>query len=213
MQNEAPTLITVEELGHRLSLSRATIYRLVDQGLPAVKVGSAVRFRPDEVDQWMKAWKPSVSFDAAAIRRRHRGEPKAVVRAIVAHERAKVVLADMRDRYLEGCDVSGGELTDAEQAVVTAELDIEAARRAVAAEEEAHKAPLIAAQRARARRSAEANRAAEERGRRNAIESGAAENTLRDLARNGSPDAQRQLDELLAERGGASDHLLIPGTG
>ena len=47
--------LTVKQLSATLNLSRATIYRLIDQGLPSVKVGSARRFLWSAVEAWVEA--------------------------------------------------------------------------------------------------------------------------------------------------------------
>jgi len=44
--------LTVTQLAEKLNLSRATIYRLMDQGLPSVRVGHARRFLARAVEAW-----------------------------------------------------------------------------------------------------------------------------------------------------------------
>jgi len=39
----------------RLGISRGTLARLRTEGLPTVRVGDAVRFRPADVDAWLAA--------------------------------------------------------------------------------------------------------------------------------------------------------------
>lgn len=56
-------LITVEETAKRLSVSRSTVYRLVNKGhLHICRVGSLARFAEDEVDEYIQSLKyqPSV---------------------------------------------------------------------------------------------------------------------------------------------------------
>jgi len=44
--------LTVNQLSAKLNLSRATIYRLMDQGLPSVRIGHARRFLWRAVEAW-----------------------------------------------------------------------------------------------------------------------------------------------------------------
>ncbi|MGE5508948.1 MAG: helix-turn-helix transcriptional regulator [Chitinophagales bacterium] len=47
-------LVTLEELRQRLKVSRATVFRLKEKGMPSVKVGGALRFDPKAVDEWIR---------------------------------------------------------------------------------------------------------------------------------------------------------------
>ncbi len=48
-------IITVKELAHELRVSRKTIYNLVyRRKIPFIKVGGALRFRRDEIEEWLK---------------------------------------------------------------------------------------------------------------------------------------------------------------
>jgi excisionase family DNA binding protein len=54
MDNRA--LLTVPEAAHRLSLGRATAYRLVQQGeLPSVRIGRALRVPTEALNAWVRA--------------------------------------------------------------------------------------------------------------------------------------------------------------
>ena len=46
--------LTVRELSAALNVSRATIYRLIDQGLPSVRIGHARRFSWSAVEAWVQ---------------------------------------------------------------------------------------------------------------------------------------------------------------
>lgn len=46
--------LTVKQLSAKLNLSRATIYRLMDQGLPSVSIGHARRFSWPAVEAWLE---------------------------------------------------------------------------------------------------------------------------------------------------------------
>lgn len=47
-------LLTVKELSERIKVSPATIYRLMQKGLPVVKVQNSTRFIIEEVVDWLK---------------------------------------------------------------------------------------------------------------------------------------------------------------
>ena len=47
---------SVKTLAEKLAVTPITIYRLVDQGkLPALKIGRAIRFRPQDVDAFLES--------------------------------------------------------------------------------------------------------------------------------------------------------------
>jgi excisionase family DNA binding protein len=52
----APVLLTVKEVAETLGFSERTVYRLADSGaMPRpVKIGAAVRWRRNELDQWIE---------------------------------------------------------------------------------------------------------------------------------------------------------------
>lgn len=45
--------LTENELGEWLKLSRSTIVRLRKEGMPFVKLGKAVRYDKDKVQEWL----------------------------------------------------------------------------------------------------------------------------------------------------------------
>ena len=47
--------LSVKALMELLGVSRSTVYRLMDRGLPYVKVGSLTRFSKDQVLAWLEA--------------------------------------------------------------------------------------------------------------------------------------------------------------
>lgn len=55
MSHELNQLLTLDELRDYLKVSRATIFRLKDQGMPSVKLGGSLRFDPAEVQKWIQA--------------------------------------------------------------------------------------------------------------------------------------------------------------
>ena len=57
--------LTARELRAKLKVSRATLYRLMEQGLPSVKVGSARRFLWRAVEAWCEGQEvPTTEADA-----------------------------------------------------------------------------------------------------------------------------------------------------
>jgi len=46
--------ITTGELMDMLSVSRSTVYRLIDRGMPFIKVGSVNRFPERQILTWLK---------------------------------------------------------------------------------------------------------------------------------------------------------------
>lgn len=46
-------LLTIAEVCKLLHISRPMIYTLIDQGLPVMKFGKAVRFSPTSLQRWL----------------------------------------------------------------------------------------------------------------------------------------------------------------
>ncbi len=52
--NEAlQPLLTIADVCRLFQISRPTIYTLIDQGLPVMKFGKAVRFSPTSLQRWL----------------------------------------------------------------------------------------------------------------------------------------------------------------
>lgn len=52
--DQEPLLLRIDEAAQRLSISRATMYRLIQRGeRPVIRIGSAVRVRAFELDLWV----------------------------------------------------------------------------------------------------------------------------------------------------------------
>ena len=52
--DQEPLLLRIDDAAQRLSISRATMYRLIQRGeVPVVRIGSAVRVRAFELDLWV----------------------------------------------------------------------------------------------------------------------------------------------------------------
>jgi excisionase family DNA binding protein len=48
-------LVNTEEIAEKLGVSKMTVFRLREQGLPTIKVGSSIRFDETAVMEWVKA--------------------------------------------------------------------------------------------------------------------------------------------------------------
>ena len=46
-------LLTIADVCKLFQISRPTIYVLIDQGLPIMKFGKAVRFSPTSLERWL----------------------------------------------------------------------------------------------------------------------------------------------------------------
>jgi excisionase family DNA binding protein len=47
-------LLTVKEVANYLGVSIRQIYRLIDSGMPSLRVGKYHRFNKDDIDKWTK---------------------------------------------------------------------------------------------------------------------------------------------------------------
>jgi excisionase family DNA binding protein len=61
METTSEQYISTKELMAFLRISRSTIYRLLDEGLPCLKVGGQNRFPKEEVIEWLKEREEVVS--------------------------------------------------------------------------------------------------------------------------------------------------------
>ena len=60
-----PLLLRIDDAAQRLSISRATMYRLIQSGeLPIVRIGTAVRVRAIELDLWVAGIRANTSETA-----------------------------------------------------------------------------------------------------------------------------------------------------
>lgn len=54
-QNEPEKLLTMDDLAEYFQVSKKTIYRLVKQKqIPAVRIARQVRFRKEDIDNWLE---------------------------------------------------------------------------------------------------------------------------------------------------------------
>jgi excisionase family DNA binding protein len=61
METKTEQYLSTKELMALLGVSRSTIYRLLDEGLPCLKVGGQNRFSKEEVIEWLEEWDEVVS--------------------------------------------------------------------------------------------------------------------------------------------------------
>ena len=50
----SPGLLTVHEAAERLRVSNMTIYRLINQGLPAYRIGRTYRLDRQKLEEWLE---------------------------------------------------------------------------------------------------------------------------------------------------------------
>jgi excisionase family DNA binding protein len=58
-------LLSVRSAAARLSVSEKTVRRLIDGGLPALRVGGQVRIDAVELECWIRGWEPPPGYEAA----------------------------------------------------------------------------------------------------------------------------------------------------
>jgi excisionase family DNA binding protein len=58
---EEQAIMTVQDVMDFLQLSRATVYRLVDQGaFPSYKIGRGLRFKREDIEEYFEQQKKSI---------------------------------------------------------------------------------------------------------------------------------------------------------
>ena len=58
--------LSVDEIGKYLGVSSDTVYRWIDKGMPAHRLGRLWKFKKDQVDEWVKAGSAADS-DASVV--------------------------------------------------------------------------------------------------------------------------------------------------
>ncbi|OGT38288.1 MAG: excisionase [Gammaproteobacteria bacterium RIFCSPHIGHO2_12_FULL_38_14] len=54
--NQVEPWLSVEEIADHLKISKETVYRWLEKGkIPAHRVGKQWRFKPSEVDEWVRS--------------------------------------------------------------------------------------------------------------------------------------------------------------
>jgi excisionase family DNA binding protein len=59
-------LLSVRAVAARLSVSEKTVRRLIEGGLPALRVGGQVRIDAVELECWIRGWEPPPGYEATA---------------------------------------------------------------------------------------------------------------------------------------------------
>ena len=49
--------VSLDEIAQHLGVSRDTVYRWIDRGMPAHKLGRLWKFNVSEIDEWLRAGK------------------------------------------------------------------------------------------------------------------------------------------------------------
>jgi excisionase family DNA binding protein len=47
--------LTVEEVAEILKIARSTVYKFKDMGMPFIKIGRTIRFKDNEVIEWIES--------------------------------------------------------------------------------------------------------------------------------------------------------------
>ena len=64
MADSPGNVLTIEELGDYLKISKSTLYKLAQNGvLPGIKVGRHWRFHREAVDEWLKDHREQLQDD------------------------------------------------------------------------------------------------------------------------------------------------------
>jgi excisionase family DNA binding protein len=58
--------LSVDEIGKYLGVSSDTVYRWIDKGMPAHRLGRLWKFKKDQVDEWVKAGS-AADLDASVV--------------------------------------------------------------------------------------------------------------------------------------------------
>ena len=93
-------LLTVQELAQLLHIKAATLYAWAAQGrIPCLKIHGLVRFRKDEIDQWLESYaRPGTPETDALPLTRNRGDD---VDTLIARAKAEVYTPRRRGNQTE----------------------------------------------------------------------------------------------------------------
>ena len=87
-------LLTVQELAQLLHIKAATLYAWAAQGkIPSLKLHGLLRFRQDEIDQWLETCRVT-SQPAVSVPKKRRSQPPHNVDVLI--ERAKRAIYTQR---------------------------------------------------------------------------------------------------------------------
>lgn len=55
--------LTIEEVSEMLKVARSTVYKFKDMGMPFIKIGKTIRFKDNEVVEWVESHRTSADSD------------------------------------------------------------------------------------------------------------------------------------------------------
>jgi excisionase family DNA binding protein len=47
--------LTIEDVAEMLRITRSTVYKFKDMGMPFIKIGKTIRFKDEEVIKWVES--------------------------------------------------------------------------------------------------------------------------------------------------------------
>ena len=53
--------LTIEEVSEMLKVARSTVYKFKDMGMPFIKIGKTIRFKDNEVMEWVESHSTSTN--------------------------------------------------------------------------------------------------------------------------------------------------------
>ncbi len=55
--------LTIEDVSEMLKVARSTVYKFKDMGMPFIKIGKVIRFKDNEVMEWVESHSTSTNND------------------------------------------------------------------------------------------------------------------------------------------------------
>ena len=53
--------LTIEDVSEMLKVARSTVYKFKDMGMPFIKIGKTIRFKDNEVMEWVESHSTSTN--------------------------------------------------------------------------------------------------------------------------------------------------------
>jgi len=53
--------LTIEDVSEMLKVARSTVYKFKDMGMPFIKIGKTIRFKDNEVMEWIESHSTSIN--------------------------------------------------------------------------------------------------------------------------------------------------------
>jgi excisionase family DNA binding protein len=53
--------LTIEDVSEMLKVARSTVYKFKDMGMPFIKIGKTIRFKDNEVMEWVESHSSSTN--------------------------------------------------------------------------------------------------------------------------------------------------------